>query len=243
MSAIEGLQKIAAGLLGIASQLSKAFGRKQIGDGRLFGVGLQRRPLMHGRKKARAPVDHATGRQAALIREHDEGWQVLALAAETVGDPGTHAGKAGQDEAGVCHEHGRAMQRALALHGVNEGHVIDTGRELREEIADPAPAVAMLTKRPVAALAVAGLGGEELHLAIGIERSAAAFGQLRLVVPRIHMAKATGAENLNDRTCLGRQRRTLGRERIRRAQGVMFQHGGESDAAETTADFFEEVAA
>ena len=243
MRTVEALQKITARLLSVATKLREAFGWKQIGYGRLFGIRLQGRPLMNGGEKACAPVDNTTGRQAALIRQHDERRQILALTAEAIGDPCTHARKTWQDVAGVGHEHRRSMQRALALHGVNKGHVINTVSELREEIADPAPALAMLTKRPVAALAVARLGGKELHLAIGIEGFAAALRQLRFVVPRVHMTEPAWAKNLNHGTCFGRQRRTPGRERIRRGLCALFQHGGKCNAAETTADFLEEVAA
>ena len=59
----------------------------------------------------------------------------------------------------------------------------------------------MLPKRPVATLTVAGFGGKELQLAAGIERRTVAPGQLGLVIPRIHLAHSTRAENLND--CLG----------------------------------------
>ena len=240
MRTIEGLQEFTARLLGVAAQLRETFGWKQIGDGWLFGIGLQGRPLMHGGEKARAPIDHATGRQTARIWQHHERGQVLAFAAESIRDPCAHARKAGQDEAGVCHEHGRAMQRALALHRVNEGHVIDTGRELWEEIADPASALALLAKLPVAALAVARFRRKELHLAIGIEGFAAALCQLRLVVPRIHMAEAARAENLNHRTCLGGQGRTFGRERIRRGLRLA-QHRRERHTAQTTAELPEEI--
>ena len=55
-----------------------------------------------------------------------------------------------------------------------------------------------MAERPVAALAVAGLRREELHRARGVERLAGALCQLRLPIPRVHMAEAAGAEDLDD---------------------------------------------
>ena len=95
------------------------------------------------------------------------------------------------------------MQRALALHRVDEGDVVHALRELGKQIADPAPALAMLAERPVASLAVARLRREELQLAIGIERLALALRQFGLVVPGIHVAEAAGAEDLDDGPGLG----------------------------------------
>jgi hypothetical protein len=85
-----------------------------------------------------------------------------------------------------------------------EGHLIDLAGELREEVAQPASALSVLSERPVAALAVAGLGGEELLLAVRVEGFALTFRQLGLVVLGIDVAQAARAEDLDDRLGLRR---------------------------------------
>ncbi len=60
----------------------------------------ERRALIRGRQKTAAEAIHAARRDHAAV-EHDEAGQVLALAAQAVGDPGAHAGAALLAVAGV----------------------------------------------------------------------------------------------------------------------------------------------
>ena len=68
-------------------------------------------------------------------------------AAEAVGDPGAHAGKAGQEEAGVLHVAGRAVDVRLRGHRHQERQVVDAAGHVREDAADPAAGLAMLLER------------------------------------------------------------------------------------------------
>ncbi len=72
VGAVERLQEVAAGLLGDSAQVGEILLRKQIGDGRLLGVGVERGALMDGREKSRAPVDDAAWWEAARVRQHHE---------------------------------------------------------------------------------------------------------------------------------------------------------------------------
>src|SRR4051812_17909266 len=105
------------------------------------------------------------------------------------------------------------MQRAFALHGVDEGHVVHARGELRKEIAQPAPALPVLPERPEAPLAGTGFRREKLQVPIGIERLAVALRQLRFVVPRIDVAQAARTKNLDYRLGLRGELRRLRRER------------------------------
>ena len=124
---------------------------------------------------------------------------------------------------------------------MDEGHLIDLACEFREEVADPASALSVLPEWPVATLAVAGLGGEELHLAVGIERLALTLRQLGLMVPRIHVAQAARAEDLDDRLGLGRMVQSAASGRGGRGLRLI-EHRRKGDAPETAAEFPEEIA-
>jgi hypothetical protein len=90
------------------------------------------------------------------------------------------------------------MQGGLAVHRVDERHVVDTPREPRQQIRHPESGSAVLAKPPVARLAVAGFRGEELDLSAGVERLSGPALQLRLVVVGVDVADAAGAEDLDD---------------------------------------------
>ena len=190
--------------VGIPRVVFEFIGRKQISQGRLVRGGLHRRALLFGGEKTGAPIEHAAGRQAARIGEHDVGGQVVRLAAQSVRHPCAHRGEAGQNEAAVHHEHRRAVQRGFAVHRMHERHVVHAGGQPRKERAHRPPTRAVLFERPMTALAVAGFGGEKLQLAAGIKRFAIAPGQFGLVIPRIHLAHSARAKNLNDRLGFGR---------------------------------------
>ena len=61
-----------------------------------------------------------------------------------VGDPRPQAGKAGQQEAGVLHVAGRAVDVGLRGHRHQEGQVVDALGHVRKHAADPAAALAVL---------------------------------------------------------------------------------------------------
>ena len=183
VSAVERLEVIPVAPLRVAAQVCELSRRKQVCDRRPAVVGCDGRGLMDGRQKSCAPVDHAARRQAARVGQHDEGRQVFVLTAEPVGHPCAHRGESGQDESAVGHKHRRPVQRALALHRMDEREVVHALGQLGKQVAHPAAAFAVLAERPPATLAIAGLGREELQLAVGVEGLAVAARELRLVIP------------------------------------------------------------
>ena len=76
--------------------------------------GFDDRALVGDGQEAGGEVALVVVRQAARVGQHDERGQVVGEAAEAVGDPRAHAREAGQDEAGVHHVAGRAVDVRLA---------------------------------------------------------------------------------------------------------------------------------
>src|SRR5210317_2488889 len=108
-------------------------------------------------KETRTPVDNPSRRQTSHIRQHHESREIVRFTAKTVCHPGTHARKSGKRLPGVHHEIPRPVQRGLALHRVDKRHVIDAGRELRQQVAHPEARLTVLAKFPEALLAIARL--------------------------------------------------------------------------------------
>ena len=115
---------------------------EQVERGPLLGVGqvrgavevvdrvalrLERRALVDAGQEARAPVLRVALGQAAAERvvHHDERRQVLALAAQAVGDPRADAGKAHAGHAGVDLEQGGRVVVRVGAARVDEGHLVD----------------------------------------------------------------------------------------------------------------------
>ena len=157
MRSIECLQKITARHFTFGALRCRRVRRKEVCDGRPRRVCLEDGALMQGGKESGAPIDDTARRQSAGIRQDNKCRKVFVFAAQAVRDPRAHAWKARQNKAAVRHEHRRPMQRALALHGVDECHFINVRGKPWKKIAHPFPALAVLSERPVAALVVAGL--------------------------------------------------------------------------------------
>ena len=106
---------------------------------------------------------------------------------------------------------------------MDEREVVHALGQLGKQVAHPAAAFAVLAERPPAPLAIAGLGREELQLAVGVEGLAVAARELRLVVPRIDVTQPAGAKNLDDSAGLGGMVDGPGGERIRRRTGLLVE--------------------
>lgn len=90
------------------------------------------------------------------------------------------------------------MQGRFALHGIDKRHIVYTGRQFGEQLTDPAPRLAVLSKFPVAGLAVARLGSEELKFSVWIKGLARSLLEFRFVVERIDLAHSAGTKDLDD---------------------------------------------
>ena len=159
----------------IAALILEVLREKEISQGRFVCSGIHGGTLLPGGQKARAPVKHAARGQTARIGQHNVGRQILSRTTQPVGNPRAHGGEPGQDEPAIHHEHGRAVQGGLAVHGVNEGHIIHAGGQPGKEVTHRAAADAVPAKLPMAALAIARLGGKELQIVLWIKGGSGAL--------------------------------------------------------------------
>ena len=123
-----------------------ARGRRQVVDRRALGA--EHRAGVGGRHVAARPVLGAADRPAGAVEHHDEAGQVLVHRAEAVVHPRAQRRAAALQLAGVHHQHGRAVDRRLGGHRVQERDVVDALAEVREQVADPFAALAVLVELP-----------------------------------------------------------------------------------------------
>ena len=121
-------QVLAVGVVQRVEQLAldrsrHALGQVQIEHRRALRA--QQRALISGRHVAARPVLGAADRAAAGIEHHDEAGQVLVDAAQAVVDPRAQRGAAAEDAARVHLQHGRAVDRRIGGHRLDEGDVVD----------------------------------------------------------------------------------------------------------------------
>ena len=177
-------------------------------------LGAEDRALVLGRHVAARPVLGAADRPAARVEHDDEAGQVLVHAAQAVVDPRAEARAAGEDLARVHLQHRRAVDRRVGGHRVQEGDVIDARGQVREQVADPLAALAVLLELPLRpddpALVLLAAAAEGLHLH-GLAVQAV---QLRLVVERIDVAGPAVHEQEDHALRLGGEVRLLRRQRI-----------------------------
>ena len=90
----------------------------------------QHRPLIGSGQETRAEVVGPPLRQ--VLANRDVSGEVLVLAAEPIGDPGTHA----RPDERVCprvpFQHGTAVARVGAVHRVNDAEFVGAARQLRK---------------------------------------------------------------------------------------------------------------
>ena len=90
--------------------------------------------LVDGRQEARAVHRGAVPEDA--VGHCDVGWQVLALAAQSVDHPGSHAGMTEQLCARVHHDHRRTVNEQLVVHRPDDGQLVGVPGEPREDAGD-----------------------------------------------------------------------------------------------------------
>src|SRR6266436_287745 len=81
---------------------------------------------------------------------------------------------------------------------MNEGDIVGTGAEVRDEVADPFAALAVLFPVPGTFHHRARIALEQLHFATGFKFFSAAFDELGFVIERITLAGRSRHEQLHD---------------------------------------------
>ncbi len=211
----------------------------EIVDG--LSLGSQMGSLENTRQEARAPICRVPlGQAAALgVAHDDEGREAVALAAETVGDPGAYAGVAHTRQAAVHHEEGGAVIVRFGMAGMDEGHLVDMLREMGEEGGDGLAAFSMAFEFKRALHESADGAAEEAGELIEVfQRLAVEFLQGGLIVPGIDLAGAAVDEQPDHRFGGGLEVRRPGRKGIESfflcgpEQTLVLQEAHEPDAAE-----------
>jgi len=172
-----------------------------------------------------------------MIGENDEGWQILTLTSERVGDPRACTGEARKGKA--C----RLQQGALAVNAgfpddvVDEGDVIDDLAERSDDLAEHLAALTVRFESPRPGKAGAGGALEQLDGLARIPRGAVLFFQERFMVKGIDVARRPCHEKLDDPLC-PRRRMEHARE-----DAVPGKHVRESEPGERARECTEELAA
>src|SRR5581483_12144704 len=86
----------------------------------------------------------------------------------------------------------------LGHHRVEERNVIDAAGEVRQQVADPQPALAAATEDERTLHEAARLAEEGVDLTLAGQLLAVMPGEIRLVVEGIDVAHPAGAEDLDD---------------------------------------------
>src|SRR5262249_7347846 len=159
-----------------------------------FGAGFDRGSLMRSRQESRAPVSWTVRRNASRIGKNHERRQVLVQAAQAIADPSSRAGEPRQHETCVLHEGCWTVDVAFGLHGIDERHIVHAFCQMREQGADPSPALPVLLPLPWAGHDRARRALKKLDLAARIEFLPVTLYQLRFVVKCIALARRAGHE-------------------------------------------------
>ena len=192
--------------------------------------------------------------QSARVAHDDVGGQILRLAAERVGRPGTHGGIAGGDAAGLHGEHGLQVIVHARLHRADQADVVGDRAELREEFTEFEAALAVAGELPERTQHLGrGLRDVVVFEIVSGEFLAVPLREHRLVVEEIHLRRTAHHEEGDHRLGLGGAGRLLGQEvedfvaeeRLDRRgeEAVLTQQGGQAEHAQAEAAGFEEMAA
>src|SRR5262249_52265872 len=160
------------------------------------------------------PILGAADGAAGRVEHDDEARQVFADAAQAIVDPRAEAWAAGEDAARVHLEHGRAMDRRVGGHRVEESDIGHANRQVREQVGDPLAALTILLELPLrtddAPLVLVAAATVRLHG----DRLPIQLIELGLVVERIDLAGAAVHEQEDDALRLATEVWLLRGERV-----------------------------
>ena len=183
-------------------------GRLQVEDGRAgraeFGAAIE------GRQPAGTPGERPRRVVTGRIAKHDVRGQVLVLGPQGIGDPRAEAGPALKDLARHEHDQAFGVVVVLRVHRADEAQIVgdpaDVGNHLRQ-------------LHPTAALRSEAKGTFEErvllaplleHFDLDRVRLAVEFGERRLRLEEVHVARSAVLHQQNDRLRPGRELRLLG---------------------------------
>ena len=136
--AVEFGEELSGVGFGLWCEVSSAFGCVEMCDG-FLSARANDRSLIDSRKEGGRPILGSVGSESAVVREDDEGGEVVVHAAEPVANPRAHAGEAGAVEAGRLQIGGLTVHAGFSGQIMDEGDVIDDlaqwGHGLAEHLA------------------------------------------------------------------------------------------------------------
>ena len=164
--------------------------------------------MIPGRQKAAAPqaiVERLVVRVARPLRDHgDERGQVLIFTTQSVRQPGADAGPARELGTSLEEGDGGVVIDRLGMHRLDEAQVVhDLGR-VRQEFADPCPALAVPGElergrgRGEAGLSGGHAGQALTHANRVRQLGAAQRVEFRLVIEQVHLRGSAGLEQVDD---------------------------------------------
>lgn len=128
-----------------ALQIERGLERPDVGKTLLLG--LEDGTLVGRGEESIAEAIESAGWDQASV-ENDEAGEILALASQTVGDPGSHARPSLQGMSGVEKIVGRSVLGKLGGHRADDRELVGVPSDLREQAADFDPALTVLGKLP-----------------------------------------------------------------------------------------------
>ncbi len=169
------------------------------------------RALIDRRQERRAPVVHAA--VAEIRADGDEPRQVLILGPEPVRDPRAHARPDERIAAGVELQEGSAVPRVGPVHRVDHAEVVHAPGQVREQLADRDPALAVLPEPERRAEQITRLARD--HPRLGERQGLAIVAlQERLVVERVNLRRPAVHEQEDDPLRARREMSLARRQRI-----------------------------
>ena len=156
--------------------------------------------LVGGGHESASPVGGACAGAGAGV-EHDEAGEVFGFGAESVGDPGTHAGSAGSWRTGVEEDLGGGVIELVGVYGFDDSEVVDDAAEIGEHLGEFGSGLAMLFEFEGGGHHGGVLIDEGVALSFedGFGHAAAVvFGEERFVIEEVELAGGTGHEEVDD---------------------------------------------
>ncbi len=167
------------------------------------------RPKLHalmfrGQKPAAPQSRHQRLAAFVLGDHHDKRREVGVLAAQAVIQPGPHAGPAGKLRTRLHERHARAVVDRFRVHRLDEANLVGHLRRMRQQFAEPGPALAMLfeperrTDQRQAGL-IAAHPGQPLPFADFLRQLLPVhFVEQRFVIVQIHLRRRAGLKQKDD---------------------------------------------
>ena len=195
-----------------ALKLGCRLSRRDVGHRR--GRRLEDRSLIRRGQEAAVEAIDAPRRDQTAVQDHETG-QILALASQSITDPGTMTRPPLQAAAGMHEVVGGRVLGEVRDHRPDDRQVVDALADMRKQVADRDAALAVVPEFPGAAEHVADIV-ELRRMGLDLDRLPVLAVETRLGIKRVHLRWPAVHEQEDHARRLGREVRRLGRERVRR---------------------------